>query len=122
MTMADPGTARALLLGSELPGFQDSIQVTGHVENPRLLGLGILGLEIELAVLPTDLLPPQRKHLAHPHAAVIGEADRDLSVIGKSTPKREEVFMLKEAAPHIVLGKVRDMRCLSDFRGRPLHR
>src|SRR5215831_7021182 len=41
MAMEDPGTARALLFGSELPGFQRSIQVTGHVENPRLLGLGI---------------------------------------------------------------------------------
>ena len=76
---------------------QDPIEISGEIEHARRIGFGVLGVEIQLIFRPMGLPPLQRTDFAHSHAAVVGQACSDLTVIGQDASEREKVFMLEKA-------------------------
>ena len=77
--------------------MQHPIEIPCEVQHAGGIGLGVLGLKIQLPFRPIDLPPLERANFSHSHAAVIRKTRCDLTVIGQRASEREKVFMLKEA-------------------------
>jgi hypothetical protein len=96
-SMTDPRASRPLRATTAFPCEQDPIEISCEIQHAGSIGLGVLGLKIQLAFRPVHLPPLQRTDFAHSHAAVIGKARGNLTVIGQRPSESEKVFMFEEA-------------------------